>query len=83
MAIELPRGLSPTREALANGAVLLVQQTSMAPAVTIECTFDAGSLCDPAGLPGVSQLVGRVIDETAIVLYSPREIARQLRASQR
>ena len=62
MAIELRRGLSPTREALANGAVLLVQQTSMAPAVTIECAFDAGSLCDPAGLPGVSQLVGRVID---------------------
>ena len=66
MAIELRRGLSPTREALANGAVLLVQQTSMAPAVTIECAFDAGSLCDPAGLPGVSQLVGRVIDRGTV-----------------
>jgi len=66
VAIELRRGLSPTREALANGAVLLVQQTSMAPAVTIECAFDAGSLCDPAGLPGVSQLVGRVIDRGTV-----------------
>ena len=66
MAIELRRGLSPVREALSNGAVLLVQQTSMAPAVTIECAFDAGSLCDPAGLPGVSQLVGRVIDRGTV-----------------
>jgi len=62
VAIELRRGLSPAREALPNGAVLLVQQTSMAPAVTIECAFDAGSLCDPPALPGVSQLVGRLLD---------------------
>ena len=62
MAIQLRRGLSPARESLSNGAVLLVQQTAMAPAVTIDCVFDAGSLCDPADLPGVSQLVGRVLD---------------------
>jgi len=66
VAIELRRGLSPVREALANGAVLLVQQTAMAPAVTIECAFDAGSLFDPAALPGVSQLVGRVLDRGTV-----------------
>ena len=66
MAIELRRGLSPVREALSNGAVLLVQQTSMAPAVTIECAFDAGSLFDPVDLPGVSQLVGRVLDRGSV-----------------
>jgi len=66
LAIELRRGLSPARESLSNGAVLLVQQTSMAPAVTIDCVFDAGSLCDPADLPGVSQLVGRVLDRGSL-----------------
>ena len=40
----------------------LVQPTAMAPAVTIDCAFDAGSLFDPPDLPGVGQLVGRVLD---------------------
>jgi zinc protease len=62
MTTELKRGLSPVRTTLANGAVLLVQQTSMAPAVTIDCAFDAGSLFDKPDLPGVGQLVGRVLD---------------------
>jgi zinc protease len=62
VAIEQRRGLSPVREALGNGAVILVQQTSMAPAVTIDCSFDAGSLCDTPDLTGVSHLVSRVLD---------------------
>jgi zinc protease len=62
MTIRLKRGLSPARTVLANGSVLLVQPTAMAPAVTIDCTFDAGSLFDPPDLPGVGQMVGRVLD---------------------
>ena len=62
MATELRRGLSPVRKALSNGAVLLVQRTSIAPAVTIDCAFEAGSLFDPPHLPGTSHLVGRVLD---------------------
>lgn len=66
MAIELTRGLSPVRSTLANGAVVLVQQTSMAPAVTIDCAFDAGSIYDPADLPGVAHLAGRVLDRGSL-----------------
>ncbi len=66
MTIELRRGLSPVRTALSNGAVLLVQRTSIAPAVTIDCAFDAGSLFDPPELPGVGHLVGRVLDRGSL-----------------
>ena len=62
MAIGLKRGLSPAKTTLANGSVLLVQPTAMAPAVTIDCSFAAGSLFDPTDLPGVGQMVGRVLD---------------------
>jgi zinc protease len=63
---ELRRGLTPVRTALSNGAVLLVQRTSIAPAVTIDCAFDAGSLFDPPALPGVGHLVGRVLDRGSL-----------------
>jgi zinc protease len=62
MTIGLKRGLSPAKTTLANGSVLLVQPTAMAPAVTIDCSFAAGSLFDPVDLPGVGQMVGRVLD---------------------
>jgi zinc protease len=62
MSTGLRRGLSPVRTMLANGGVIQVQATAMAPAVTIDCTFNAGSLFDPPELPGVGQLVGRVIE---------------------
>jgi zinc protease len=62
MKAEVTRGLSPVRAQLPNGAVVLVQQTALAPAVTIECAFDAGSLYDPPALPGVAYLAGRVLD---------------------
>ena len=42
MALE--RGLSPTRAVLDNGAVVLVQEASTIPAVTILATFHAGGL---------------------------------------
>jgi zinc protease len=66
MTTGLKRGLTPARSVLANGSVVLVQATRMAPAVTIDCSFEAGSLFDPAGLPGVAQLVGRVLDRGSL-----------------
>lgn len=62
MTATLAEGLSPVRTELGNGAVCLVQQTSMTPAVTISAAFRAGSMFDPPLLPGLSYLTGRVID---------------------
>jgi zinc protease len=58
----LARGLSPVRAVLDNGAVVLVQENSLTPAVTIHATLLAGSMYDPPGLPGLAYLTGRVID---------------------
>jgi zinc protease len=62
MAASLAQGLSPVREELANGAVVLLQETSMTPAVTITASFRAGSTYDPLDRPGLAYLTGRVID---------------------
>jgi zinc protease len=62
MAATLAQGLSPVRVELTNGAVVLVQETAMTPAVTISATFRAGSMFDPLDLPGLAYLTGRVID---------------------
>ena len=58
----LARGLSPLRAQLMNGAIVLVQETFMTPAVTISAAFRAGSMFDPLDVPGVAYLTGRVID---------------------
>ena len=62
MTTTLARGLSPVRTQLDNGAVVIVQETSMTPAVTISAAFRAGSMFDPPELAGLSYLTGRVID---------------------
>ena len=62
MTAALTRGLTPVRASLSNGAVLLAQETSMTPAVTLNLTFQAGSVHDPASLPGAAHLMGRVLD---------------------
>jgi zinc protease len=56
------RGLSPVRQVLSNGAIVLVQETAFSPAVTISASFHAGSLYEPEGLPGLAWLLARVID---------------------
>jgi zinc protease len=58
----LSSSLSPVRATLDNGAVVIVQETSATPAVAINATFLAGSLHEPADLPGLAYLTGRVID---------------------
>lgn len=62
MSATLTRGLTPVRRQLANGAVVTVQETSMAPAVTISAMFRAGGVHEPPDLPGLAYLTGRVID---------------------
>ncbi len=62
MTIAVARGLSPVRTVLDNGAVVIVQETSITPAVTINATVRAGSLYEPADRPGLAYLIGRVID---------------------
>ena len=55
-------GLTPAREALSNGAVLIAQETAFSPAVTINVAFRAGSLEEPDDLPGLAWFLARVID---------------------
>jgi zinc protease len=55
-------GLSPSRTVLDNGAVVIVQEAAATPAVSIDATFLAGSICEPDPLTGLAYLTGRVID---------------------
>ena len=62
MTSSLAAGLSPSRHTLANGARVIVQETSATSAVSINATFLAGSIYDPDDLPGLAYLTARVID---------------------
>jgi zinc protease len=62
MSTTRARGLSPVRSELDNGTVVIVQETSMTPSVTISAAFQAGSMFDPVDREGLSYLTGRVID---------------------
>jgi zinc protease len=54
--------LNPARTVLDNGAVLLTKPTHTTPAVAISLSLRAGSIGDPAGLPGLTWLLSRAID---------------------
>jgi zinc protease len=56
------RGLVPVRRVLDSGAVVIVQETSMTPAVTISASVRAGGVHEPADLPGLAYFTGRVLD---------------------
>ncbi|CAN5568665.1 pitrilysin family protein [soil metagenome] len=58
----LARGLSPVRERLDNGTVVLAQENSTAPAVTISASVLAGSLYEPEDLPGLASLTAKLLD---------------------
>jgi zinc protease len=62
VTIAVTGGLSPVREVLPNGAIVVVQETAFSPAVTISASFRAGSLHEPDHLTGLAWLLGRVID---------------------
>jgi zinc protease len=56
------RGLEPTRQELDNGAVVLAKASRTTPAVTIHASFEAGSVFEPSGHPGLAHFVSRTID---------------------
>jgi zinc protease len=64
LLVRAPRGaaLNPARTVLDNGVVLLTKSTQTTPAVTISLAMRAGSAVDPAGQPGTTWLLSRVID---------------------
>ena len=53
------RGLAPVREVLANGVVLVTQQTVTHPAVTVYATLEAGSGHDSDDRLGLANFVAR------------------------
>jgi zinc protease len=55
-------GLSPVRQQLSNGTVVLAQRTATHPAVTVFLSLHAGSMYDPVEKAGLSHFVSRVID---------------------
>jgi zinc protease len=55
-------GLTPVREPLESGAVVIVQETSATPAVAINATFLTGGADEPEGQNGAAHLMARVID---------------------
>jgi zinc protease len=62
MSTTVAAGLSPVRVTLDNGAVVIVQETSAIPAVSLNATFLAGGVYEPDALTGLAYLTGRVID---------------------
>ena len=62
MTTTVASGLTPARETLPNGAVLIVQETALSPAVTINLASRAGSLEEPDDRPGLAWFLARVID---------------------
>lgn len=62
MTASVTSGLTPVREVLANGTVVIVQETAFSPAVTINLAFKAGSLEEPDHLTGLAWFLGRTID---------------------
>lgn len=62
MTAVLGRGLSPARHVLSNGVVVLAQENRGVPAVAVTASFDAGSITDPEGLPGVAYLAAKTLD---------------------
>ena len=69
--------LNPVRAALPNGATLLAKHTSTTPAVAINLAIRAGSAADPAGQPGLTWLLSRVLDR-GTAARSAADIAEEL-----
>lgn len=72
-----PTGLSPWRQTLPNGVVVLGKETRKTPAVTVLLSLRAGSICDPSDLPGAMHLLARMLDR-GTANRSSREIAAAL-----
>ena len=62
MTASLAQGLSPVRAELGNGAVVLLQETVMTPAVTISASFQRRQHVRSRRPARLAYLTGRVID---------------------
>lgn len=62
MPTDVHRGLSPTRQQLANGAVVLAKESRATPAVTISAAVAGGIAAEPADRPGLAHFLSKVID---------------------
>src|SRR3954466_7615755 len=71
------KGLAPERLQLDNGAVVIAKHAPATPAITLHASFDAGTIFDPPGLPGVSHFVSRTIDR-GTARHHADEIAESL-----
>jgi zinc protease len=67
----------PARTTLDNGVVVIAKEIGTIPAVTINLTIRAGSVCDPADAPGAVHLMSRVIDR-GTATRSAADIAEEL-----
>jgi zinc protease len=62
MTIDAQQGLSPTRQCLQNGALVIARESRVTPAVTITASVPSGTVADSRDLPGVAHFLSRVID---------------------
>jgi zinc protease len=71
------RGLSPVREKLDNGAVIIAKESRMTPAVTMHAAIEAGTVFDPAPYTGLAHFVSKMIDR-GTTSRSADQIAEEL-----
>jgi zinc protease len=62
MTTTLHKGLAPVRVVLPNGAVVIAKQSQTTPAVTIQASFQAGSVFDPPEHSGLAHFLSKTID---------------------
>ena len=60
------------REVLPNGMILLVAEQRSAPIVTLSIRLQAGSILDPAGKPGVANLVAQLMTQGTKTRTAPQ-----------
>ena len=71
------RGLAPSRHVLANGLTVISKHTPVTPAVTINASIRAGSVCDPPDGVGLAHFLSKTIDRGTMT-RSADQIAEEL-----
>ena len=71
------RGLAPSRQVLANGLTVISKHTPVTPAVTINASIRAGSVCDPPDGAGLAHFLSKTIDRGTMT-RSADQIAEEL-----
>jgi zinc protease len=61
MSVEMV-GLSPVRRLVSSGVRVLVKETRVTPAMTIQLTAHVGCASDPPALPGLAYFLSRMLD---------------------